>query len=202
MSLVGIPEEESTHQWATGRGLVWFAPLKRAVVDDQGTLRLGYWEGNDKLKGNSREPAFLNEPSTSSWPVRMLGDRVDIPRGIILEGTVVIPSSVDAPLLGLYIGVGSDRGVAILVGAAGVTEFGTINADGSDFERDDRVDREMVLNQTCQFRLLLRDALLELYVNDILIQCYSTPRVPTGTLGLVVGAQSTLRDLKIWEMDV
>ncbi len=29
----------------------WHAPLKRAVVDDAGHLRMGYWKGNDALKG-------------------------------------------------------------------------------------------------------------------------------------------------------
>ncbi len=30
---------------------VWFAPMKRAVVDAGGHLRLRYWEGNDAVKG-------------------------------------------------------------------------------------------------------------------------------------------------------
>lgn len=35
----------------------WHAPLKKAVVDKEGHLRMGYWKGNDALKGN---PIHLN----------------------------------------------------------------------------------------------------------------------------------------------
>ena len=34
-----------------GGGHVWLLPFRRPVVDDAGHLRLGYWDGNDKLKG-------------------------------------------------------------------------------------------------------------------------------------------------------
>ena len=34
-------------------GAVWLPPLKRFVVDDDGHLRLAYWEANEALKGNS-----------------------------------------------------------------------------------------------------------------------------------------------------
>ena len=36
-------------------GETWFPPLKKAIVDPQGHLRLGYWKGNDALPG-----AFAN----------------------------------------------------------------------------------------------------------------------------------------------
>ena len=35
---------------------VWFTPLKKAVVDSRGHLRMGYWRGNEALKG--REVPF------------------------------------------------------------------------------------------------------------------------------------------------
>jgi hypothetical protein len=34
-------------------GETWLPPLKKAVVDSAGHLRLGYWKGNDALKGTS-----------------------------------------------------------------------------------------------------------------------------------------------------
>ena len=37
---------------------VWFAPMKRAIVDAGGHLRLHYWEGNDGVKGVSVELAL------------------------------------------------------------------------------------------------------------------------------------------------
>ena len=47
------PDETlAVHHHSVARsGLVWFSPLKKAVVDGGGHLRLGYWRGNDALKG-------------------------------------------------------------------------------------------------------------------------------------------------------
>ncbi|MDD5705234.1 MAG: hypothetical protein PHR35_04875 [Kiritimatiellae bacterium] len=39
------------HSYETGAA--WLPPLKRAIVDGHGHLRLGYWAGNDALKGES-----------------------------------------------------------------------------------------------------------------------------------------------------
>jgi hypothetical protein len=42
-----------TPWWLAPGASIYLAPLKRAVVDRKGHLRLGYWEGNDKLKALS-----------------------------------------------------------------------------------------------------------------------------------------------------
>ncbi len=36
---------------AGGAYEIWLLPLRKAVVDEAGHLRLGYWEGNDQVKG-------------------------------------------------------------------------------------------------------------------------------------------------------
>ncbi len=41
-------------------GRTYLPPLKRAVADDGGHLRLGYWEGNDALKGDPLDLAAAN----------------------------------------------------------------------------------------------------------------------------------------------
>ena len=46
------PEELLVHHHSSEQNdVVWLAPLKRAVVDEDGHLKLGYWKGNDAAKG-------------------------------------------------------------------------------------------------------------------------------------------------------
>jgi len=54
------------HQSIPRHGRCCFAPMKRAVVDDQGTLRLCWWEGNDKLKGEPIPLRFLPGPGDTA----------------------------------------------------------------------------------------------------------------------------------------
>ena len=202
MSLAGFPEGGNVYQWTNRQGLIWCAPLKRTVVDNQGTLRLGYWEGNDELKGRRLElyPADHTPPSGSR--LSMFSNRFDVQHGIVLEGIVELPTSGDSTPNGLYIESTNDQGTAILVGPAGITEFGTMPADGSEFQAEDRIDREMTFGKTSRFRLLLRNTLLEFYLDDLLIQCYSLRYEPTGRFGIISDPPSRLRDLRMWEMNL
>ena len=49
------------------------------------------------------------------------------------------------------------------------------------------------------FRLLVKGSLLEFYLNDILIECFSLPAEATGRIGLIGGGKSNSHsDLKAW----
>ena len=43
----------------------------------------------------------------------------------------------------------------------------------------------MVLRPTARFRLLLKHSLLEFYLDDLLIECFSLPEPATGRIGVV-----------------
>jgi hypothetical protein len=62
-----------------------------------------------------------------------------------------------------------------------------VAADGSGFKAEKTVDREMPFGDPARFRLLLQDALLEIYLDDFLIECYSLPTPATGRIGLIGG---------------
>ncbi|MBM4039024.1 MAG: hypothetical protein FJ290_10980 [Planctomycetes bacterium] len=178
------------HSIARG-GMVHMGTLKRAVVDKDGTLRLAWWEGNDALKHEAIEAA-------NKGALCFFDDR-DVAGGIVLEGILPLPGSDDAKPSGLYIEHGRDTGTAILVNAKGIAEIGPMAADGSGFKAESRIDREMAFGPAPRFRLLLRHSLLEFFLNDILIQCYSLPAPATGRIGLIQGgAQEAARALKSW----
>ena len=179
------------HHAIARSGMVYLGTLKRAVVDPQGTLRLGWWEGNDKLKHAAIE-------ATEKGTFCFFDDR-DVASGIIVEGVLPLPASNDAKPSGIYIEHGKDTGTAILVSAAGAAEIGPMAADGSGFKAENRIDREMAFGPAPRFRLLLKHSLIEFYLNDILIQCYSLPAPATGRLGLIRGgAKGAATELKSW----
>ncbi|MDP6545494.1 MAG: hypothetical protein QGH60_16030 [Phycisphaerae bacterium] len=178
---------------------VSFAPLKTMVIDKEGTMRLGWWKGNEKMKHKSipvKLPA--NAKASGTAPV-MLDTALDMKTGVILEGTLRLPADKSAPRRGLYIEYGKDKGSAILIDSAGLAELGPMGADGSGFRAEKKVNREMTFARPAKFRLLLKGVLLEFYLDDILIECFSLPGAATGRIGLIRGSKSdSITDLKAW----
>ena len=189
-----------TASWSTIIRLpppVYFAPLKSTVVDEEGTLRLGWWKGNEKLK---HAPIAVQPPSEGERPrssVAMLQNIFDVDKGIILEGTVVLPPSQDSDRKGLYVECDSGGGVGILLASDGAAELGTIQADGSGFKAIKGVNREMEFGKSARFRLLLKYSLIEFYLDDILIECFSLPEQPTGRIGSI----GDVSDLRAWRAE-
>jgi hypothetical protein len=174
-----------------------FGTLKSTVLDEEGMLRLAWWKGNEKMKA---EPLEVRPPAagvSNSARIAMLQTRLDGDRGVILEGTLALPETNDQPRRGLYVECGKDSGAAILVNAAGGTELGTMRADGSGFKAEKRVDREMAFGKPAKSRLLLKHSLLEFYLDDILIECFSLPQNATGQMGLI--GTDGIRQLSAWQ---
>ncbi len=115
----------------------------------------------------------------------MLDRMLDTSTGVILEGTLKLPSSTNAPPVGLFVQQRDELGAAILVLPGGLTEFGPMRPDGSGFQGEHRADREWKFGPTARFRLLLRGTLLEFYLDDLLMQCYSLTQPATGRIGLI-----------------
>ena len=180
-------------------GQVCFGTLKSALLDDAGTLRLGWWKGNDKLKEEAVEvkPPALRPGELPT--VAMIGPEVDPRHGLVLEGTFKLPASRESLPVGLFLAQGNDSGTAILVHAGGVTELGPMRADGTGFKAEDRIDREWPFGPTVRFRLLLKGSLIEFYLEDLLIDCYSLPQNGSVRIGILpAGDPAALTALKAW----
>ena len=58
----------------------------------------------------------------------------------------------------------------------------------------------MSFGKQASFRLLLKRSLLEFYLDDILIECFSLPAKATGRIGLIQGSgQSIVKDIQAWQ---
>jgi acyl-CoA thioesterase-1 len=187
-------------------GEVSFAPLKDVRIDGEGTLRLGWWKGNEKMK---RVAIAVETPTDTPKTIAMLGQMFDASKGIILEGTLRLPKGKVEQRSGLYIECGNRGGAGVLIDHSGVAELGSIQANGDDFKISEvnkrgkkqdlkRVDREMTFASPARFRLLLKGPLMEFYLDDILIESFALPDNATGRIGVINSAE-TLGTLKAWE---
>jgi hypothetical protein len=194
------------HHAIDRNGAVYFGLLKRAAVDREGTMRLGWWEGNEKLKHG---PLDVKPPAATAAGRKpaMLESVFDADAGLILEGTFASGSPV-APakegqgageVAGLYIEHGKNAGTALLIGPDGVVRIGPMQPDGSGFKAENQIDRQASFGPAPRFRLVLKGPLLEFYLNDVLIQCYSLPGRATGGIGLIGGSgPAAVADWKAW----
>lgn len=227
------------------QGQTYLPPLKRAVVDGNGHLRLGYWKGNDALKG---EPLDLGVAEIllrhGSSPVKHEGTamllsaepevssvaRVHVPssiavfdvllpieQGIVIEGALRAYCEhprVNTPGIGLYLEKTPQTGTAILFEGMGCTRIGAVKLGKEiEFEWDDVIGpccasvKGIVPERTYTFRLLLRENMFEMYLDDLLVQTFNTTHTPDMPgqspcrIGLIVqNGFGQLDNLKAWRM--
>ncbi|MEI6217429.1 MAG: hypothetical protein WCP86_00870, partial [bacterium] len=171
--------------------------LKGSKFDDEGTMRLTWWPGNEALKHKSVTVPPLS--AAGKGPIRMLARKLDVASGLILEGKLQLPGPLGEPR-GLYIEHGKGVGTAILFNCDGRAEVGPLAADGAGFKADKTVDREVRFEESARFRLVLEGVLLEFYLNDVLIECYSLTAPATGRIGVISGSsRKSIGALKAWK---
>ena len=182
-------------QLETGRDICYWAPLKRAFVDDAGTLWFGYWQGNEALKKNPVSTRF----ASANGRVQMAEARVDTANGIVIEGSVTLPEA-DLPESnwpGLYVEYETGRGSYIQVGTRGVTHFGLMTENEDSSHLEDVMARERPFASKARFRTLLKESVLEFYLDDLLIQSYSLPAEATGRIGLL-NTSGLIHEVQVW----
>ena len=206
----------------------YFAPLKKPVIDSEGILRLGWWDGNNKLKDKEMEIKVAVDPETANdSKITMLDNKFDTDSGIILEGKLDFSGCdifknnkvdilsdedkdslknesanllKDGNLTGIYIEYGDNVGTAFLIDAKGISKYGSVKSNGSGFSCGGYINRETTFNSPVRFRLLLKEALLELYLDDILIQAHTMLKTATGKIGIITNKNKViLKGLRVWE---
>jgi hypothetical protein len=171
-----------------GGGEVAMAPLKRAVVDEHGTLRLGWWEGNEALKGAEVEPLA----------------EFDMATGIVVEGTLGGTPGVSGDASGqLRVNaVDGNHGTLFAIRSGGV-DIQPIDVDGwGVMLADDSIELGVGFGNEVRFRLMVRWNMAELYVNDLLAQCYSLPPMEKGKVEARGGTWSDVTSARAWRMSL
>lgn len=225
------------------RAGVWMATLKTATPDEQGALRLGYYEGNDALSGE-RIPLRLDQ-ACCVYPA--LGNR-DFQSGSdclrfrqIAQGQIVMTEAAFEPHVGAMIqatlrvdeaglvsgtagfyfqhvetpcgelpvkigipdyadGATLPSGTGIFFSTKGVCELGRLWESGK-FDVDNVVDIGIEVGRTHRVLILVRNSMLEIYLDGWLVQCYSMAAFPSGRFGFACeNAAVDFSDLAAWTM--
>ena len=82
-----------SHQTYSHAGRTYVSPFTRADVDDEGTLRFAWWEGNERLKG--AEVAVAADPHAPCY----FQTATNVSVGAVLEATVTLPPAAAASWL-------------------------------------------------------------------------------------------------------
>jgi hypothetical protein len=185
-----------SHHSIARDGQVSFGLLKGTNFDAEGNLRLTWWPGNEALK--HRAVAISSRPAGDGGPVVILGRELDAAAGFALEGKLKLPTPPGAPR-GLYVEHAQGIGTAILFHSDGRAEIGPMGVGGEGFKPEIAADREIRFGAPARFRLVLKGSLMEVYLDDVLIECYSLPASATGRIGLIPGNQrNSVSALKAW----
>lgn len=141
--------------------VVYYAPMKVATTIED-SLYLTWWSGNDPLK---TLPIAMPAGATEL--------RFDSRRPLVLEC---------AGRLGAAITLERERGQAtvIVIRDDSVVEIRSVDPSSCDPVCEECVDRQVDFRQPRRIRLLIRSTMLELYINDFLIQCYTMASGVTG----------------------
>jgi hypothetical protein len=127
-------------------------------------------------------------------------DPMETADGVIVEGEILLPPDPFAPRRGLYIEHEIGHGLAVLFDAQGRAELSLMEENGGACHVQARVDREVSFGSSARWRLVLEGCLAELYLDDILIECFSLPVGSTGRIGLIEGGElDAIRDLRKWQ---
>ncbi len=179
-----LPGEVLVNHHATSYGetpgspsTTYFAPLKKAALVD-GALYLQWWPGNERLKEGVVE---LLQPEDNVI-------HFDPAKGFLLEGVLRLPGRLR---IATGAATGEKTGVEIRVGEKGVTEIGP--AEGEIFVPEERSDREVRFANPAGFRLLLREKMVELYLDDYHIQSYSMVKPSDGRI------ETDVQEVRVWE---
>ena len=175
------------------------APLKRALVDRDGALRLAWWEGNQSLKGIQKDVEFSRKKVRNNNRPAFPDETFDIQRGTILEGDVKFSGNAKDEFPGICFETTEGDYYAILLISSSATAGGKISTDATGFEPDQEIDRDMPLRKKSKFRLLARHDIIELYLDDILFNVYSLPLPAMAKIGFLNNGKG-IREIKYYTM--
>ena len=171
------------------------APFKRIRVRADGSMLLCYWQGNEALKQGM--PSEIELTDQSNGPA-MLTQPLDIAAGAVIEGGLTF-DDVSERICGVFIRGPNQTGWAIMVSRDGSIECGDMaESSWKLIDPEPVIERTLSFPEQAPFRLMIRDRFVEFYVDDVLIQAYSTDDCPTGQIGIFGTNKS---DVNVWAME-
>jgi hypothetical protein len=156
----------------TGRPITYAAPFKRFAIDSEGNQRWHWWPGNDALRGRASDPS---QPA-------------DFQRGVLFEFGIETGNARGLGAL-IVLEIDGDE-YCISVSSDDVVLFSS-NAAEYGWQRSHMADRGKPFAGRHMCRVLSRAGLLELYIGDEFIECW-TMGCPEGRTVRLVTERSAV----------
>ena len=221
-----LVNHHSIEHWGLENESVWMAPLKKAVVDAEGHIRLGYWSGNESLKGKelpidlSRATQVCPSVDPGAWDassnrleadqpkgggITILDGTFEAEQGVVIEGEMsIFPSGKPWAGIGLFFELGGRKGAGegVVMQTRGRTDVGDVGSPArGSFAPKHRFDMGIEPEGRHSFRLFLRRTMIELYLDEMLVLCHSLADHPSGKIGLMHEAgKAVFENLRAWKM--
>ena len=189
-------------------------PLRKPILDGNGSLRLGWWKGNEALKGKPLGPieTALTLDAANGYAVTYLQKSFRPERGLVVEGTLRARPSAANAAAGFALDEGDGKALATLLGVGAPqgreTHIGRLDVAAGTFNILDRTGKHCATvtgiapGREHSFRLLSRLSLFELYIDDRLMQTF-VYEPAAGRIGFVARhAYLQVAGLKAWEMSL
>ena len=205
-------------------------PLRKPVVGKDGHLRLGWWKGNEALKGKpfklkKKTVKLKTQPKKNNYKIVYLSEEFDLDKGLVLEGRIKARSAVSKrdsndtaskmkPAAGFVFEEGPGKSMAIQLGIGKPedreTHIGILEIayeDKMQFQSEDVTGGKGCATVTGidsgkkhSFRLLVRRGMFELYIDDMLMQTY-VYEPGSGKVGFMANnANVVFSNVKAWNM--
>ena len=180
------------------KGEVYAAPLKDIDIDTEGTMRLKWWTGNDKLKAKPVKTRLVKAGNDSNSSLRVLDNKLDLRKTHVIEGKINnLSSGFDRDAMhGIFLDNGEGNAQCLLL-TSETTLFGDIKSDGTDLKIHETINRNMDFGTTVNFRLVIKLDMTELYINDYLM---NLKRVKcSGQIGFIGAGEGVFKNIRVWQ---
>ncbi len=186
------------HHLITPEGKIFMGLLKWVDVDGEGVLRLKWWRGNDRLK--DKYSLCTYQPDILETDANLIHlQAVDAANGSIIECSLILPEDQFQARRGVYIECADSSGTVILFDSQGRAEISHSDRQGKQAKFHKLIDREFTFNEAVNLRLCVQHELVEIYLDDVLIDCFSMASPASGNIGLIRGDDSkSIQNVCIW----
>ena len=181
----------------TGSETIFSSPLKAVEIDQEGILRLKWWQQNDLLK--ERQFNLSSDPKSGATVLLHLfkqtfnTDKI----GVIESEINLVNEDHEKIPAGFYFEANRDSGYVILFNKK-ETVFGTINSNGSNLKIKVRINRDIDFTDKSSVRIVFKRDMMEAYLNDYLVMLKRMKW--TGKSGVVEKVKN-LDHIKAWTHD-
>jgi hypothetical protein len=168
--------------------------LKRTDVDEEGILRLKWFEMNNCLKYEPVSDLHVQQIGS----IRYIEGLENLREGIVIEGVIDLASLPFAATAGMFVAYSKDKGIKIQMDSKGVCYFDQADPEnGSGLKHIYTINRELTVNGTVPFRLVLQDNRFEFYLDDFYITTTGTD-LPVQRIG-ITGDTGIVSEIKAWK---